>query len=153
MDVGYVKHFTPNGNEYDVHSTHTGQGLLKNIPFAEFIIDKLKLKVTLLPDNTKNIETWKLLMPEGTKLGKHPDALINGEIWEFKTVESDSINALKRNISDAYKQADNIFICFNHQLSNKKLYRYIKGEILATKNMQKVWVLKNGKLINSIVCI
>lgn len=81
----YETRHTPLGNAYEVHSTHKGEELVKNIPIAAFLIDTFGGKLKLLPNNITNKNSRDLIMPNGVKEGKYPDALWNNEIWEFKT--------------------------------------------------------------------
>ncbi len=134
------------GNKYRIHSTHSGEEFKKNKPILEFLVDNYGGKGQLLPNNITDKKTYNRLMPKGVKEGKHPDAFWNNEIWELKTAENGSKNCLKRNIREAYKQSNNIVIRFDHALSNQEIFRYVKGEIFASSNIQKIWIWKNGKM-------
>lgn len=149
MKLQYFTKTTVKGNEFYIHSTHIGAELMKNIPIAAFLVDKYGGKLFLLPNNITNKITYKKLMPLGVKIGKHPDCFWENEIWEFKTNTTGRKETIKQEIKDGHKQSDNLIIRFDFEndVSNKVLYRIIKGQILATKTLNKVWVWKNGKLI------
>lgn len=92
----YETRHTPLGNAYEVHSTHKGEELVKNIPIAAFLIDTFGGKLKLLPNNITNKNSRDLIMPNGVKEGKYPDALWNNEIWEFKTNTTGNFHLKKR---------------------------------------------------------
>lgn len=143
----YETRHTPLGNAYEVHSTHKGEELVKNIPIAEFLIDSFGGKLKLLPNQINDPALYKSIMPTNTKSFKFPDAFWNDEIWEFKTNTTGKISTLRKEIEKAHKQSNNVLIRFDYNISIKEIYRAVKGEILTTKTLQKVWVLKNQKVL------
>lgn len=143
----YETKFTPKGNSYFVHSTHKGEELVKNKPIAEFLVDTYGGELKLLPNQIADPNLYLSQMPKSTKHGKFPDALWNDEIWEFKTNSTGKITTLKKEIEKAHKQSNCVLIRFDYEVSIKEIHRAIKGEILVTKSLQKVWLWRLGKII------
>ncbi len=138
---------TEKGNKYKIHNTHSGEELIKNKPIAEFLVDRFGGAIKLLPNQINDFKLYHKIMPKGSKYPKHADCLWNNEIWEFKTNKTGKIKTVRGEIRDSHKQANNILIRFDFEISNKVLYRSIKGEIIATKSIEKVWIWKNGRII------
>lgn len=104
-------------------------------------------KVKLLPDiQPAQIELRKLLMPQGTKENKNPDALINGNIFEFKTLRKNTYNAVSKELKYAGDQADHILLKIDGSMDETIINRAIRGRIMLKENIREVWILLNGNL-------
>ncbi|TAG55078.1 MAG: hypothetical protein EAZ27_07760 [Cytophagales bacterium] len=143
----YERYYTPLGNTFQVHSTHKGEELVKNTYIAEFLIDKFGGDLRLLPNQINDPLLYNLLMPFNTKFGKFSDAFWNNEIWEFKTNTTGKISTLRKEIEKAHKQAYCVVIRFDFSVSTKEIYRAVKGEIISTNTLEKVWVIQNKKIL------
>lgn len=151
--LDYVKlwHFetfkTPKGNTYEIANTHIGIERIKNMSIAAFLVDK-GYKVRLLHNNITDKVVFEKIMPKGSKYPKHADALVNNDVFEFKTNDSGTIKSLKNDIKAAGRQASKIIVRFDaEEHSNKSILKGITGEMLAFKHIKSVWILKNNSLL------
>ncbi|NDW10465.1 hypothetical protein D0T56_12460 [Dysgonomonas sp. 520] len=102
-------------------------------------------KVRLLPDIPANqSELRKLFIPDGVKPNKNPDAMIGGRIFEFKTLEKNTYNAVSKELKYAGDQADFVLINIKGSMDDQIINRAIRGRIKLKKNIQEVWVVKDG---------
>lgn len=102
-------------------------------------------KVRLLPDiQPTEKELRKLLLPDGIKPNKNPDAMIGGRIFEFKTLESNTYNAVSQELRKAGNQADYILLNIDGSMDDTVLNRAIRGRVKNKSNIQEVWVMKDG---------
>jgi len=70
------------------------------------------------------------LLPEiGPSGKKHPDAVVNGLITEFKTITG-SIKKVEDNFKEARKKAENVFLKIDTNLSRETVQRKLEGVIL-----------------------
>ena len=133
------------GGYLDIHT------LADKTPANKFIGQTLAdkgHKVKLLPDIPANKpDLRKELIPEGVKLNKNPDALINSDIFEFKTIESPTYNAVSQELRKAGNQADNILINIPPEMDDTIINRAIRGRVKIKKNIREVWVMKGDKLM------
>lgn len=104
-------------------------------------------KVKLLPDVPSNKpDLRKKLIPEGVKPNKNPDAMIDNRIFEFKTIESQTYNAVSQELRKAGNQADNILIRIPEAMDDVIINRAIRGRVKNKKNIREVWVMKGEVL-------
>lgn len=156
--VDFVNKNTPEKLEYvRQESAGSGGGYLDihtladktpaNKVIGETLADKGH-KVKLLPDVPANKpDLRKKLIPEGVKPNKSPDALINSDIFEFKTIESQTYNAVSQELRKAGNQADNILINIPPEMDDTIINRAIRGRVKVKKNIREVWVMKGNKLM------
>lgn len=138
---------TAKGNLIEVANTHVGDELIKNIAIAFFLADK-GYWVRLLHNNITDKVVFDKIMPKGSKYPKHADALVNNDVFEFKTNVSGTIKSLKNDIKAAGRQASKIIVRFDtEEHSNKSILKGITGEMLAFKHIKSVWILKNNTLL------
>lgn len=111
------------------------------------ILANLGYKVRLLPDiQPQNIQLRNLFMPSGIKLNKSPDAMIGGRIFEFKNIEANSYNAISQELRKAGKQANYVLLHIKGQMDDNIINRAIRGRVKNKKDIQEVWLVKDGYL-------
>lgn len=102
-------------------------------------------KVRLLPDiQPTDKELRELLMPDGIKPNKNPDAVIGDRIFEFKTLDNNTYNAVSQELRKAGDQADYILLNIKGTMDDTVLNRAIRGRIKNKSNIREVWVMKDG---------
>lgn len=102
-------------------------------------------KVRLLPDiQPSEKELRELLLPDGIKPNKNPDAMIGSQIFEFKTLDNNTYNAVSQELRKAGNQADNILLNIEGTMDDTILNRAIRGRVKNKTNIQEVWVMKDG---------
>lgn len=127
-----------------------GAELAGNIRMAKSLAQeghKVYLLPELYPDVPIQKAARRLVLPKGVKPGKNPDAYVDGEIFEFKTLE----NKVKRStvqgkIRTASTQADNILIECHGAMSLDEIKYAVKGQAKMHEGVKQVWVLYNGDL-------
>lgn len=135
------------GNLIEVANTHVGDERTKNMAIAFFLADK-GYWVRLLHNNITDKVVFDKIMPRGSKYPKHADALVNNDVFEFKTNVSGTIKSLKNDIKAGGRQASKIIVRFDtEEHSNKSILKGITGEMLAFKHIKSVWILKNSNLL------
>jgi len=81
------------------------------------------------------------LLPEfGPRKTKHPDAIVNGLIMEFKTVSGNE-RKIKEKFKEAREKAENVFLQIDPPFSHRTVARKLAGTIKA-KNYHSglIWV-------------
>jgi hypothetical protein len=69
------------------------------------------------------------LLPErGPRKVKHPDAVVDDLIMEFKTVTG-NIRKVKENYKEARKQADNVFLKIDSPFTPEQVLRTLSGTV------------------------
>lgn len=102
-------------------------------------------KVRLLPDiQPSEKKLRELLLPDGIKPDKNPDAMIGGKIFEFKTLVSNTYNAVSQELRKAGNQSDYILLNIDRSMDDTVLNRAIRGRVKNKSNIQEVWVMKDG---------
>ena len=81
------------------------------------------------------------LLPEfGPRKTKHPDAIVNGLIMEFKTVSGNE-RKIKEKYKEAREKADNVFMQIDHPFSQRTVVRKLSGAIRGKNyNYGLIWV-------------
>ena len=90
------------------------------------------------------------LLPEfGPRKTKHPDAIVNGFIMEFKTVTGNE-RKIKEKFKEARKKADNVFLQIDPPFSHRTVARKLAG-VIKGKNYSSglIWVYftQSGKMV------
>lgn len=102
-------------------------------------------KVRLLPDIQPTQKALrKLLIPDGVKLNKNPDALIGGKIFEFKTLNKNTYNAVSKELKYAGDQADHVLLNITGSMDDTIINRAIRGRVKLKKNIREVWIMKDN---------
>lgn len=106
-------------------------------------------KVILLPEIPADTE-WqrelrKLVLP-GDLADKraNPDALVNGDIWEFKK-STGSYSSFNRSLRSG--QSDNVCIYLSNRLDEKIIRKWVAARLKAGTKLQNVWVVNGRKLL------
>lgn len=134
-----------NNGYLDIHTLADKK--VANRTIGEFLANT-GYKVRLLPDiDPKKVSLRKLLMPDGIKTNKNPDAMIGGRIFEFKTLDENTYNAISQELRKAGGQADYILLNINGYMDNHLMKRAIRGRISMKKNIKEVWLIKDGQLL------
>ena len=81
------------------------------------------------------------LLPEfGPRKTKHPDAIVDGLIMEFKTVSGNE-RKIKEKFKEAMQKADNVFLQIDPPFSSKTVARKLAGTIRGKSyNAGLIWV-------------
>ena len=81
------------------------------------------------------------LLPEfGPRKAKHPDAIVDGRIMEFKTVSGNE-RKIKEKFKEAMEKADNVFLQIDPPFSPKTVARKLAGTIRGKNyNAGLIWV-------------
>jgi len=138
------------------HHLHGADELSDNMRTAKKLADKGD-NVWLLPniDPRTKVKDLKVLREKlmpfefmKNKL-KNPDAFIlNRKLSvEFKTNRANKINAIKREVKDAAKQANTVVLDIRSGISDHDLFRAIKGQGLNHSELENIWVIKGRKVI------
>lgn len=134
-----------NGGYLDIHTLADNKPEYKDIGT---LLANLGHKVRLIPDiDPKKVELRKLLMPDGVKINKNPDATIGGRIFEFKSLDSNSYNAVSQQIRKAGNQADYVLLNIKGYMSDDIVNRAIRGRVKNKKNIREVWIVKDGYVV------
>lgn len=100
------------------------------------ILSKNGHTVCLLPENDDG---------RGSS-GKHPDAVVDGMVMEFKRI-SGGVEILGKRFSKAIKQAPNVFLMIDTPLSIQAIYRKLHGEVVYHDCTDgKVFIYLAGKM-------
>jgi hypothetical protein len=100
--------------------------------------------------------TVYLLPEKGPRKVKHPDAVVDGFIMEFKTITG-NIRKVKENYKEARKKADNVFLKIDAAFTPEQVLRtligtirrgnYTSGLIIAYfTGLQKVYYWNTGSI-------
>jgi hypothetical protein len=142
---------TEKGNFFEVASTHLGDERLSNVAIAGILAD-MGYRIKLLHNNLRDINEFEQWMPLDVKFPKHPDAIVDGMTFEFKTNSTGRLETFKSEVSRAFLQAPNVLIRFDYV---QDLRIAIKGEVLARMSYLKrkgnyrefeIWVLRKSIL-------
>lgn len=133
------------GKTVDIHIMHGIGESRKNIQAAKILADNGH-NVKLLPiigDDTLRPFVYK------TDLfikGKNPDALVDGDIWEFKIMESDktSHKNIQKNIHDGRDQASRVFVVTNAPTTPATVANAAKG--MKPTAERPIWIFNDGIL-------
>lgn len=156
-DITYqeVEEFV-NSNQYYYTKEYEGKngGLLEvsnhadktpnNIVIGKLLADKGYM-VKLLPEIAPNNKTLRKELLPGVIENKNPDAMINDEIFEFKSLTSNTYNALHKAIRKAGHQADNIVINYTN-IDEHSLMRVLKGRLLINQSIKKIMLINGDTL-------
>ena len=133
LEPGYAQVYaSPTGGYVIQHETHDGQEAHDNLFIARMLAD-LGEKIKLLAVNE-------------TPGAKNPDATINGVLWEFKTLQSPSVNALDKAIQRGKKQAANILVHAPAVMSAGALQQSIFDRVQRSPGIAKIRVLHQGQV-------
>lgn len=159
------KEWPPRYEDYDevskdvhVSSWHGKNELRDNLRVGRFISNKIKDKVWLLPrldpKNVRQAELRSKLLPRGVYEGKNPDFLIQGKLFEGKSLfglhnyEREYVRqAIFHHIKKAKKQADNIILEIPAIVDRKTVYSAIKGYRMISSSKREIWVMWKNKLL------
>lgn len=132
---GYTRRYVSEaGGWVDVHETHGKQEVRQNLPIAVFLADRSE-RVRLLPVSR---------IP-GAKCA---DATRNEVEWEFKTLESQTANAVDTALRNASKQADRILLALPSGCDTQLLEQAVFNRTRRALNIVEVAVLLHGELFS-----
>ena len=134
----------------------------ENVDLAKFVAKKLGTTVYLLPrldiTNKRQADLRDELLPDGVKFPKNPDFMIDGKLFDGKSMmglgrnssEKTIKNAIENHIKKAKKQADNVILeipsFVPRKQINKTIYNYIgrskKDRIIIVKYKNKLIIYK-----------
>ena len=138
---------------------HGENELDDNKRLAEFLADKLKTKVYLLPRLEQTTEQGRMLrrqlLPQGVKEGKNPDYLINGQLFDGKSMfglkrdanAKEQHNAIINHIKKAKKQADNIVLEIPGFVDREIIHRTVNGYLSQSGKERVILVHWKNKLL------
>ena len=156
-EVGTYKR-TYNGQVL-VSPYHGENELTDNKRLADFLVDKLKTKVYLLPRLEQTTEEGRrlrrLLLPDGVKEGKNPDFLINGLLFDGKSMYKlnrnanfkQQKNAIEHHIKKAKEQADHIVLEIPNFVERKTIHKVITNYLSRSKKERIILVHWKNKLL------
>ncbi|MDR2383297.1 MAG: hypothetical protein LBD76_05365 [Prevotellaceae bacterium] len=122
-----------------------------NRDMAKILVDNGYKDVKLLPQinatDTFLRERYFGKLYAKTHYAKNPDAIINGEIWEFKNIGS---KYMSRQTKEAAAQADIIFVKSKEVLTTTDINRFLKDQWTLTDrlNIKEIVFYNDGKLYN-----
>ena len=138
-------------------SPYHGENELKaNMKLAAFVHKKLGNTVYLLPrldpKNPVEASLRSSLLPEGVPIGKNPDYLIGGLLFDGKSMMGiqQSVdakkyhNAILNHIKVAKKQADNVILEIPTFVSRRIISRTVNG-YLKQSSKKRIIIVKHGK--------
>ena len=129
-----------------------------NLRVANILASKTKEKVFLLPrldpKNPIQKELRDSLLPQGIPNGKNTDFLINGKLFEGKSLfgvkttdRTGAKSAIENRIKKAKQQADNVILEIPSRFNRKHIREIVLNYISRTKKEREIWVIHKGKLI------
>ena len=149
--------------------THKGQVLVSpyhgeneladNKRLANFLADKPKTKVYLLPRLEQTMEEGRRLrhklLPPGVKEGKNPDYLINGLLFDGKSMYGlkkdanmkEQHNAIINHIKKAKRQADNIVLEIPSFVDRETIHRTVNGYLSQSRKERIIIAHWKNKLL------
>jgi len=152
--------YLPDDNAYKVVYTAKNGGVLKqhilhgsgnpgevasNTKIAKKLLDDgVAKEIKLLPDFGGNSEHHDYLREKvyGTKKfisGKNPDALIDGEVFEFKHLKSVTRKRIQKDIDKARKQSSNVMFSSDIKFNEKDINSAVGGIIKQSKSIKQIW--------------
>ncbi len=135
LEPGYVRRYvSETGGCVDVHETHGKQELRQNLPVAVFLAD-LGEHVCLLP----------VARVPGTKSA---DASRNGIVWEFKTLEGITTNAVDTALRHASKQAAHVLLAVPASTSLEVLEQAMFNRLRRTARVVALAILRDKSLFS-----
>ena len=106
------------------------------------------------PKNARQAELRSKLLPRGVPEGKNSDFLIQGKLFEGKSLfglhnyEREYVRqAIFHHIKKAKKQADNIIHEIPAIVDRKTVYSAIKGYRKISSSKREIWVIWKNKLL------
>ncbi len=148
----------PNSRVY-VSNYHGKNEVEENTRLGKFLETKLKTDIYLLPRlDPKNPLEEKLrveLLPKGVKEGKNPDYLINGKLFDGKSMlglDPDANikkqrNAIENHIRKAKKQADNMIIEVPSFIERSTIHRTLSNYINRSNHERIIMIKWKNKLL------
>lgn len=121
------------GAEVWAHPLHLGVERAANLAVAVFLCDAKNETTYLLPASTE---------PNS----KNPDALVNDELWEFKTNYEATGTSIDSSIRKAHQQAPNVVLHLTTAMNTKDLENAIYGRVRKCQNLKKLRVMAGSKL-------
>ena len=138
---------------------HGENELEENTRLAKFLADKLGRKVWLLPRlDITNKEQAKLrgsLLPKGVKERKNPDFLIDGKLFDGKSMYGlrrdanlkQQKNAIENHIKKAKEQAGNIVLEIPNFVERRYLSKVIRNYLAQSQKDRMIMVHYGNKLL------
>jgi SPP1 gp7 family putative phage head morphogenesis protein len=121
------------GGYVDMHNSQTGQEAQENLVIAKYVAEHSHQRIRLL----------ELIDRPGVT---NPDALIDGSVWEFKTLESGSVNAIDKAIQRGKDQADNLIIHALDTTSAGALQQGIYSRVKRSPLVQTIQLFQKGHM-------
>ena len=159
------KEWPPRYEDYDevskdvhVSSWHGKNELRDNLRVGRFISNKIKDKVWLLPrldpKNVRQAELRSKLLPRGVYEGKNPDFLIQGKLFEGKSLldikefNRDYVhNAIFNRIKKAKKQAKNVILEIPAMVDRRYINSAIESYFTTSSKDREIWIIWKNKLL------
>lgn len=138
---------------------HGKNELEENKRLANFLADKLKTKVYLLPrlDQTNKEENRlrERLLPHGVKVGKNPDFLINGMLFDGKNMshlrrtatKEEQKQSIQNHIKKAKTQADHVVLEIPSFVRKTTIYRTMNAYLSQSHKERIILVCWKKKLM------
>jgi len=80
-----------------------------------------------------------------------PDIEVQDEEWEIKSPQSDKIDKVRRNISEAIRQSRNIVIDTRRtRILDEKILAFVKVNIKPRKNIRQLLIIKKDGKVEKI---
>lgn len=134
-EAGYVRVFeNPMGGFVDVHENHGKQESRQNIPIALFLAARG--------------ERVHLLGVQEEAGRKNPDATRNEIIWEFKTPEGRSANAIDKALRDGSRQAACILLKLPADFDPELIEHGMYNRVQRTPAILEIAVLLDVRLFS-----
>ncbi len=109
------------------------------------------------PEDAQNLKTAKILADNGYRVQllersmekgvKSADALIDGELWEFKTNQSGTYGSISRNLRKAGHQANKVVLVMSARVPSEIIDRAIRGRVKIKGNINEVVVIMNKDIL------
>lgn len=115
-----------------IHEGHGKREKKENIRIGTYLAEKHGYEIDLLdnPDNKKSADSFNRTL---------------GVEQEYKTAKNPTVNSIDRLIREAKKQADNIVLWIESDISLGDLRNAIYSRVRRTGNIQSLTIVKDGK--------
>jgi SPP1 gp7 family putative phage head morphogenesis protein len=147
-DVAYKNVYASENGSVKMHMLHNINEQYMNTAISKALADS-GYKVKLLPVLGQSDDKIRKIIYKTDQFikGKNPDALVNNKLFEFKHIANANYKSIQRNLWKASKQAENIHIKLDQELSLENIERPVNGIFNQSKSIKQVWIDNNGELI------
>ena len=141
------------------HPKHGENEVVSNLRLADLLSRKLKTDVYLLPrihPDAKDADRLRsLYMPQGVPMGKNPDFLIGGRLFDGKSMmninESGDrkkyMNVIQNRIKAAKKQADNVILEIPSFVDRKTIHLSVTDFLRQSNHKRTIIVVWKNKCL------